>query len=79
VKTVAKGQIEQTQVSHNSVLLEMSLSSSSSSYDCADQKTAENIKHSFQKQKPYEGSKYIHDSIHILIWHHVIVSNFESL
>jgi len=70
VQTVAKGQIEKTQVSCNSVLLEMS----SSSYSCANQKTAENIKHSFQKQKPCDGSKYVHDSIHILIWHHSIVS-----
>ena len=46
MQTVAKDQIEKTQESHNSVLLEMS--SLSSSYNCADQKSAENIKHSFQ-------------------------------
>ena len=71
MQLVAKDQMEKTQVSLNNVLVEMS---SSSSYICADQKTAENIKHSFQKQKPHEGSKYIHDFIHMLIWHHIIVS-----
>jgi len=74
VQLVAKDQIEKTQLSCNSVLLEMLSSSSLSSYNCADQKTAENIKHSFQKQKPHEGSKYVHDFIHILNWHRIIVS-----
>ena len=81
VQLVAKDQIEKTQLSCNSVLLEMLSSSSLSSYNCADQKTAENIKHSFQKQKPHEGSKYVHDFIHILNWHRIIVSerSWESI